>query len=89
MRSGLPGRWRRGDVITEGPNNTLERTGLILPILARVTTPTAQRDGIDYLMTWNCTHIANAEMGSHIMRTCHLLGYVAPILCTPEELLGD
>jgi len=46
-------------------------------------------NGIDYLMTWNCTHIANAEMRSHIMRTCHLLGYVAPILCTPEELLGD
>jgi predicted nucleic acid-binding protein len=45
--------------------------------------------GIDYLMTWNCRHIANAESRSRIVRTCHLLGYVAPILCTPEELMGE
>ena len=45
--------------------------------------------GIDYLMTWNCRQIANAESRSRIMRTSHLLGYVAPILCTPEELMGE
>ena len=45
--------------------------------------------GVDYLVTWNCRHIANAESRSRIVRTCHLLGYAAPILCTPEELMGE
>ncbi|PWB48975.1 MAG: hypothetical protein C3F12_00300 [Candidatus Methylomirabilota bacterium] len=44
--------------------------------------------GIDYLLTWNCRHIANAESRSRIVRACRLLGYAAPILCTPEELMG-
>lgn len=45
--------------------------------------------GVDILLTWNCRHIANAvimkELGQ-IVRGCE---YELPIICTPEELLGD
>jgi hypothetical protein len=49
----------------------------------------AARHGIDYLLTWNCKHIANAEI---IRRLSHILGeagYFVPIICTPRELFGD
>lgn len=42
--------------------------------------------GIDYLLTWNCKHIANARMRAGIEKTCELAGYQTPILCTPEQL---
>lgn len=45
--------------------------------------------GIDYLLTWNCRHIDNAET-KPIMRTiCATQGYTCPEVCTPEELMGD
>jgi predicted nucleic acid-binding protein len=44
--------------------------------------------GMDYLLTWNCRHIANAEMRLRIEAACREMGYVAPTLCTPEELMG-
>jgi predicted nucleic acid-binding protein len=47
----------------------------------------AATGGIDYLVTWNCRHIANAAMRSHIETTCRLAGYEPPIICTPEELM--
>lgn len=45
--------------------------------------------GINYLVTWNCKHIANAERYEAVNRICIENGYVAPIICTPEELLGE
>lgn len=45
--------------------------------------------GIDFLMTWNCTHIANAEIVYALRRVCSELNYSVPVICTPEELLGD
>ena len=39
-------------------------------------------------MTWNCTHLANAEILAQVQAICAALGYAAPIVCTPEELLG-
>jgi hypothetical protein len=45
--------------------------------------------GMDYLLTWNCKHIANAETRSRISATCYAHGFESPIICTPEELLGD
>jgi len=42
--------------------------------------------GIDYVLTWNCKHIANAQMYSAIDKTCRDAGYVTPIICTPVEL---
>jgi predicted nucleic acid-binding protein len=43
--------------------------------------------GIDYLLTWNCTHINNAEFRPKIEALCRLQGYEPPIICTPQELL--
>ena len=43
-------------------------------------------NGTDYLLTWNCKHIANAKMRSKIEQVCREAGYIAPIICTPEEL---
>jgi hypothetical protein len=45
-------------------------------------------NGIQYLLTWNCKHIANAERFKDIERLCQTHGYPVPIICTPEELLG-
>lgn len=44
--------------------------------------------GIDYLLSWNCKHIANAEMQGAIEKVCQQQGYQCPKICTPEELLG-
>jgi hypothetical protein len=44
--------------------------------------------GIDYLLTWNCSHIANAEMRSAIAFACDEMGYKCPTICTPQELMG-
>jgi len=45
--------------------------------------------GIDYLLTWNCKHIANAQIQRKLAEISLDLGYELPILCTPYELLGD
>ena len=45
--------------------------------------------GMDYLLTWNCKHIANAEMQTAVNRICRSAGYEPPVICTPEELSGD
>jgi predicted nucleic acid-binding protein len=44
--------------------------------------------GVEYLLTWNCKHIANAEMRPMIERVCREQGFEPPVLCTPEELMG-
>jgi predicted nucleic acid-binding protein len=44
--------------------------------------------GMDYLLTWNCKYIANAEMQTAVTLRCHAAGYEPPVICTPEELLG-
>lgn len=44
--------------------------------------------GMHFLLTWNCTHIANAEMSVAIQRICRENGYACPVICTPEELMG-
>jgi hypothetical protein len=43
--------------------------------------------GIEYLLTWNCAHIANERMRSEIEAICRNENYEPPILCTPEELM--
>jgi hypothetical protein len=45
--------------------------------------------GMDYLLTWNCRHIANAEIIRRLAEFCEGLGYELPTLCTPEQLMGD
>lgn len=47
----------------------------------------AATQGIPYLLTWNCRHMANATMRPVIESVCARNGFKAPIICTPEELL--
>lgn len=49
----------------------------------------AAANGADFLLTWNCRHIANAEMRAKIGAVCREAGYEPPVICTPEELMGD
>ena len=44
--------------------------------------------GCDFLLTWNCKHLANANKFSHIRRLNALLGLYVPALITPVELLS-
>lgn len=43
----------------------------------------------DFLVTWNCRHLANANKFDHIRRVNTILGLFVPALVTPLELLGD
>jgi hypothetical protein len=47
----------------------------------------AATKAVPYLLTWNCRHLANAVMRSVIEAVCGEMGFKAPIICTPEELL--
>jgi hypothetical protein len=44
-------------------------------------------NGMDFLLTWNCAHIANAATRAMIDRVCRAAGVVPPVICTPEELM--
>ncbi|RJP28580.1 MAG: DNA-binding protein [Candidatus Omnitrophota bacterium] len=44
---------------------------------------------INFLITWNCKHIANAFMRNKIVTVCARNGFKAPIICTPLELIGE
>lgn len=46
-------------------------------------------NGIEYLLTWNCKHLANAAHRGIIESLVEQAGYVCPIICTPEELMED
>jgi hypothetical protein len=45
--------------------------------------------GIQYLVTWNFAHIANAAVRGKIEAVCRAAGFAPPIICTPEELAGE
>ena len=61
-----------------------------LPNKARVDAlhiATAAIGGMDYLLTWNCAHIANPAFRFKIESVIRSFGYEPPIICTPQELL--
>ncbi len=41
---------------------------------------------LDYLLTWNCRHIANAVMRPKLENLCLVKGHRCPVICTPPEL---
>jgi hypothetical protein len=45
--------------------------------------------GVQFLLTWNCVHLANAEIFEDVEAVCRLEGYKCPVICTPEELMGE
>ncbi len=44
-------------------------------------------NGMDFLLTWNCTHIANGVVLKVVNAVCRDSGYEPPTVCTPEELM--
>jgi hypothetical protein len=49
----------------------------------------ASTHGMDYLLSWNCRHIANAAMRSRIESTCRSYGVEPPTICTPIEFSAE
>ena len=47
----------------------------------------AVTNGVDFLVTWNFRHIANAAMRSRMELACRRAGYGLPVICTPNELM--
>ncbi|NJL27346.1 MAG: type II toxin-antitoxin system VapC family toxin [Thermoanaerobaculia bacterium] len=45
--------------------------------------------GMNYLLTWNCTHIANATMRGKIEKVCRAAGFEPSVICTPMELIEE
>ncbi len=73
-------------------------TGFVKKLIERAAVPEEKGEdafhvaaavvhGMDYLLTWNLSHIAKAEARNKIERICRSIGYEPPIICTPEELL--
>ena len=45
--------------------------------------------GMDYLLSWNCRHIANAQVAHQVLEFAQSWGYSGTLLCTPQSLLED
>ena len=44
---------------------------------------------MDLLLTWNCRHIAKADIRERLRVLIASLGYILPTICTPNELLAQ
>ncbi len=75
------------DRITEA----ILRTGVIPERVAQdaVHVAIAAVHEVDYLLTWNCKHIANGQIIRKIERVCAAFGRRMPLICTPEELFEE
>lgn len=49
----------------------------------------ASRHAMDYLVTWNCKHIANAHLRRRLAAINERMHVAIPVICTPEELLDE
>lgn len=49
----------------------------------------AAAHGMEYLLTWNCKHIANAAMRLKIEEICIVADCEPPVICTPDELMQE
>ena len=88
MVSGLP----LLDVTTEAQASARHLVGILrLPARAQADAlhlAIAASHGVAYLLTWNSAHIANAELRPLAEDACRAWGYMPPVLCTPDELMG-
>ena len=78
--------------VTEDTRNLAEALikDCSLPLKAEIDAfhvAVAAVNGINYLLTWNCMHIANAVMRPRIEAVCRRHVFEPPIICTPSELL--
>lgn len=65
-------------------------SGVPLPAKAAIDAlhiAVAAVNGVEYLLTWNCKHIANPALRARIELICREVGYEPPVICTPHELL--
>lgn len=65
-------------------------TALALPPRARLDAShvaIAAVHQIDFLLTWNCTHLANGALAAKIEQTCQDAGFKSPRILTPELLM--
>jgi hypothetical protein len=46
-----------------------------------------QCNGMTFLLTWNCRHLANGNLAAKIEQTCEDAGFRAPRILTPEQLM--
>lgn len=63
-----------------------------LPVAARsdaVHLAAASLAKMGFLPTWNCRHLANAQILRRLEREAGRLGWMLPTVCTPLELMGD
>jgi predicted nucleic acid-binding protein len=49
----------------------------------------ASTGGLDYLLTWNCKHIANAAIIPRVNVVVRRHGYEPPLIYTPQQLMED
>ncbi len=93
---------RRLDLLTDIPILALTRVILTIAELLIVEGPiprkaagdalhvaTATAYGCEYLLTWNCRHLANAEIQRMSRLVVTRQGFELPVICTPEELMGE
>jgi predicted nucleic acid-binding protein len=93
---------RRLEVLREMPllNASTEVLALARRLLAERGMPakaridalhvaTAAVHGMDYLLSWNCKHIANATLRTRIESICRTAGFEPPVICTPLELVEE
>ncbi|HTU88625.1 MAG TPA: type II toxin-antitoxin system VapC family toxin [Gemmataceae bacterium] len=78
--------------ITEEVNALAESLVIDVPLPEKATMDAlhisvATINKLQYLLTWNCKHIANPSLRLRIERLCRERGYEPPVICTPQELL--
>ncbi len=79
---------------TEGAGELARELVVSVPLPSRAAADalhlaTAAVHGVEYLLTWNCTHLANAVLRGRVEAVCRGRGYRAPVVCTPEELTQE
>ena len=86
------------DVVEESLQLTEQAASLARDLISEVPMPAkagadaihiavAVTNGMNYLLTWNCTHLANASIRNKIDSVCRSKGFEPTTICTPEELL--
>ena len=75
----------------DGLAETIMQSGLLPASASRdaVHIAVAAVHQVHFLLTWNCRHIANATIFRDLQHIILDAGYDVPVICTPDELLGD
>lgn len=78
-----------GAIVLLALSVTASASGLADPSFDAPHLALASYHKCEFLVTWNCQHLANANKFGHICRVNSLLGLYVPVLATPLELLGE